>query len=454
MIRKWPRLLKIIPSAVLCALGVHELAAASSMLENVRQATRGMQRTAGRNDSLVPFEAGTSARIPLNLRLLDQTAPKSRIGNRPWAGLVFPMNEGLIAARYLDRGFRSLSTFAARKVYVMNRPLEAIARGDSWFSKRRSLDQLSPSEKYDLLVGDLAGTLTQAIWNEGVRYENNGEIAPWMGICDGSAAASALAPEPIHDLVLRDPIFGNEFTLYASDIKALASLHYSEYVVRTSIVGGRCEHSSGTLPLPGESPQCESLNPASWHRSLLFFNGIQQRPLFIDTSPNLEVWNSPIISYSFEYFDVRTSKSVSSLDQALVRRSDFKYDPRSGSRAPSTEFIVGVRMTISTSGGSARSTSGPQPATPIRRNYAYELELDSFQNLLGGEWLSKDRPDFAWIMDRQKLPMSTADEELLHPRWDGGVVPPDWHPAIQRASARVQTTGAIIRHLLEQSSRP
>jgi hypothetical protein len=451
MIMKWSDSMRM--TLPVLALWAHESAVASPVLDSVRHASRGIYRSAGRNDSLTPLETGSTASIPLNLRLLDQSAPKSKLGVRPWAGFPFSMREGMIAARYLDRGFRSQGNFASRKAYVRNRPLEAIARGDSWFSKRRSLDQLSPAEKYDLLAGDLSGTLTQAIWNEGSRYESDGEIAHWVGICDGSAAASALTPEPIRDLVLRDPIFGNEFTLYASDIKALAALHYSEYVVKTSIVGGRCERGSSALPSPGESPSCESLNPASWHRSILFFNGIKQSPLFIDTSPNLEVWNTPVISYSFEYFDVRNSKIVGSLEQALVRRSDFRDDPRSLSRTPSTEFIVGVEMTISTAGGSARSTSGPQPATPVKRVYTYELELDGFMNLIGGEWLSKERPDFAWVLNRQPFPLSRADEELHFPEWSGGTIPPDWRPAIQRSSAKVETMGAIIRTLIQQSSK-
>jgi hypothetical protein len=429
------------------------IANADTILETIQRASRGLERSIGRNDSMGTFENGAGQTIPLNLRLLDQTAPKSRLGTRPWASFPFPMTQGLIAARYLDPGFLRLGSFSARNAYVKNRPLEVIARGDTWFSQRRSLDRLSPAEKYDLLVGDLSGTLTNAIWNEGERYEKNGGIASWVGICDGSSAASALAPEPVRDLVLRDPIFGNEFTLYASDIKALASLHYSEYVVKTPIVGGRCESSGSSLPPAGSSPSCESLNPASWHRAILFFNGIRNTPLFIDTSPNLEVWNTPVISYSMEYFDVRNSKAVESLDQALIKRSDFQNDPRASSRAPTSQLLVGVRMMISTSSGAARSTSGPQPATPLKRAYEYELELDGFLNLVGGEWLSKERPDFAWLLLREKFPSSSGDEELQYPQWTGGTIPADWRPAIQRASARVQTTGAIIRHLLEQSSK-
>ena len=54
---------------------------------------------------------------------------------------------------------------------------------------------LSPSEKYDLLVGDKNFTLTKAMWNEGLGYYNrNGSVERWMGICHGWAIAAYMYP--------------------------------------------------------------------------------------------------------------------------------------------------------------------------------------------------------------------------------------------------------------------
>jgi hypothetical protein len=412
----------------------------------------GLRRSATPKDSLDPIEQDAQESAPLNLRLLDQKAPRSRTGTHPWTLHYWALKDGLIAARYLDSSFNFRSSFSARRAYVENKPLRSVVEGFSW-SRRKALDKLSPSEKYDLLVGDLAGTLTESIWKLGERYERSGGIAAWAGICDGSAAASALLPEPVSDLVVRDPIFGHEFTLFASDIKALASLHFSEFLIKTPIVGGRCESPSPGLPVPGTSPSCESINPGSWHRAVLFLNGMKQRPIFIDTSPHAEVWNTPVVSYQFDYFDVRTGMAASNLDQAVVRVAEFKNDPRSLKRAPGTQGVVGVRMTITTATGYATSLNGAHPAQLQKRLYTYELEIDSHLNILGGEWLGDERPDFAWTLAPGRFPKSQADELLNSPKWESDVVPGDWRPAIVSASSKAQTMGAIIRRLVDESSR-
>src|SRR5690606_32180514 len=108
----------------------------------------------------------------------------------------WPLAKGGLAHRYvLDEDF------ATWKEYL------------DWFTsiptanliKENKLHALSPAEKYDLLVGDKAGTLTQTMWREGAVYWNeHGDVETWMGYCHGWAAASFLLPRPTKTVYLKD----------------------------------------------------------------------------------------------------------------------------------------------------------------------------------------------------------------------------------------------------------
>ncbi len=87
----------------------------------------------------------------------------------------WPIYKGVLGNRYSDWNLEALGTdWAKRHNYVQeadkvaSKILEkALATGAPNAS---SLDNLSPAEKYDILVGDTNFTLTKKMWAEGKRY--------------------------------------------------------------------------------------------------------------------------------------------------------------------------------------------------------------------------------------------------------------------------------------------
>lgn len=254
-----------------------------------------------------------------------------------------------------------------------------------------------------------------------------------------------MLPEPKHPVVLRDARYGRSLTFEASDIKALASLLFSEISLNVPIVGGRCNSSS-----LDNSPSCESLNPAAWFRALHVIMGIHHDRMFIDVTPTLEVWNSPITSYRTKFYNVLSRRTHENLDEVMVAYSDYKsQDNYSHKRHPNTQYIVGVQTEVIIPAGYTTTTRGINPAKLIKKNYQYDLELDGLGTLLGGEWLST-HPDFLWALKKGFRPKTSADR-IIGEEWDGGEVPQSWTGILRQSSRKGQPMGSIVYWLLGES---
>src|SRR5690606_33197624 len=135
---------------------------------------------------------------------------------------------------------------------------------DKIFSmSQRDLDKLSPSEKYDLLLGDFNFGLTKqekAEVKQAMRNDD-GEIPYWFGLCHGWAAASYMESEPGEKAAVLSPD-GLLLNFYSADLKALFSRHYSDAKVRTNFIGGRCNEQKVKRDAQGRvlQPECRDVN--------------------------------------------------------------------------------------------------------------------------------------------------------------------------------------------------
>ncbi|MES3036942.1 MAG: hypothetical protein V4736_03465, partial [Bdellovibrionota bacterium] len=141
--------------------------------------------------SLQDFLAGGA--FLTNLQEMDRKKLlESKVLRQPWSGDYWAYARGIIGARYRDEKFRRLADWKVRFDYVVANPLAAVVQQGS-----DSIQKLSPSEKYDLLVGDMDSTLTRGMWEEGKRYYDvNGDVEGWMGICHGWAPAAIMEERP------------------------------------------------------------------------------------------------------------------------------------------------------------------------------------------------------------------------------------------------------------------
>ena len=242
---------------------------------------------------------------------------------------------------------------------------------------------LSPSEKYDLYVGDYNYSLR----NE-VSTRSNRDAQYWEGICDGWAPASMNHREPTPKTVTNPD--GVIIPFGSADIKALLSYYYAYiYQGNTSQEGRRCPPRRGIFGgiFTRPSPDCrEDLNAGTFHLIMTNKIGLEKKGFIADIENNAEVWNHPFMKYSSE----------------LVSTGNPVEDS-----VPNTAKTVKVRTTVTYTDESELNTWTPVIGTAYQiyseRNYEYILDLDGAGNILGGRWESKERPDFLWTRDTAKI---------------------------------------------------
>lgn len=90
-----------------------------------------------------------------------------------------------MGARYADPSFPANPDWKKNYDYIRANPTANILASGS----AARINRMSPSEKYDALIGDSSETLTRAMWAEGKRYyDTHGDVESWMGICHGWSA--------------------------------------------------------------------------------------------------------------------------------------------------------------------------------------------------------------------------------------------------------------------------
>ncbi|HET9237725.1 MAG TPA: hypothetical protein VFO10_10765 [Oligoflexus sp.] len=269
---------------------------------------------------------------------------------------------------------------------------------------------LSPAEKYDVLLNDnsfptleservrtlIMKTIPAVDGESNPDYVAGYEIPGWEGLCHGWAPAALNFQEPTKS-VTRKLRNGNSVTFYPADIKALLTYYQQEpgnRSTRTDFVSQRCNDDFKALKAQldageitraqynsaRESSACRDMNAASLHILLANEIGVKKTGFVVDVTRDIEVWNQPVNSYR--------SNVVSESDKASV------------GAAPGTvkEVTIRTRMKYSVEVDYNKSTPANSVAGVVESyaDYEYVLELDGAGKIIGGRWISEDRPDFAW----------------------------------------------------------
>ncbi|HXH29720.1 MAG TPA: hypothetical protein VNJ01_02795 [Bacteriovoracaceae bacterium] len=232
---------------------------------------------------------------------------------------------------------------------------------------------LSPSEKFDLLRGDYEYSLKKE-----VSKIANPQALGWEGICHGWAPASINHNEPLPK-VMKNPD-GIEIPFGSADIKGLVSYFYAHaYKVRsTRQMGLRCyrEETEGVA-------QCtDDLNAGAFHIVLTNMIGIHNTGFVADLVRTTQVWNHPIYGYE--------STVVGHLPPG----------PRA---APGTDTVIRLKTEVkygSEFTNNWEATNGTSQQVFYTKIFEYDLELSTYGDILGGEWVSENRPDFLWMKDK------------------------------------------------------
>ncbi|OZG75398.1 hypothetical protein BTA51_03200 [Hahella sp. CCB-MM4] len=322
---------------------------------------------------------------------------KAALSDQPWSDDYWGLYKGSLGNRYADPKLQDAwpSNWYEHWLFATSthQPQEYIDNNEIEF--------LSPSEKYDLLVGDSEYTLTKNMWESGKAYwDRNGSVETWMGLCHGWAPAAYMLPRPKHSVTLTSPE-GRDIKFYPADIKALGTLLWAEASPNVRFIGGRCNTKRPETDENGriQDQACFDSNPGSWHKAIVNQIGVNKRSFVIDATYDYEVWNQPVLSYVYNYFNPQTGESYESAQDAIIAMTDYTNDKFSQYRGSEATQIVGVQMRVTymvETGPMHREIDRPSYDGAFSVRYMYDLELDSEGNIIGGEWYTNRHPDFLW----------------------------------------------------------
>lgn len=355
-----------------------------------------------------------------------------------WSGHYWPHYQGSLGVRYRDSNFVTLKENKEQwKKFKELMDMLPI------YTYRGNVNVLSPAEKYDLLVGDSNMTLTHYSWELGEKAQKMGRVPTWRGLCDGWASAAQKMPRPRKSVTLKSPL-GQNITFYPEDIKALGSLLYSRAQKKVVFLGKRC-YSPVVSIFNGS---CDGTNPGALHKALVNRIGAMKKTFVADASTSAEVWNYPVKSYKFTYFNVfneEESSNFRKVTELFTKEARFK---KSGRRHENTYAIVGVKAEVTYADmrdAHNLEIDGTEQDKNLVKTYYYDLELDRNYNILGGEWIGKIRPDFIWAPNDIAYPLSSVEKKTKP------VTQTEITQAAQVASQVGQPLSMIVEKLFELS---
>jgi len=189
----------------------------------------------------------------------------------------------------------------------------------------------------------------------------------WEGLCHGWAPASFFFTEP-RPITLTNPD-GINVPFGSSDIKALLTYFVAEYSSSTRnkrFVGDRCKYDLDSNEEAADSSACSDINAGSFHVIIANQIGIMKQGFLGDRDRGIEVWNQPIMGY----------------DTSVTRT-------RSTSRG--TDVTVSTRMYYGQETSPRWDAHDPRI---VYETFRYTLNLDRNGNIVGGDHITFNRPDF------------------------------------------------------------
>ncbi|MBF0298139.1 MAG: hypothetical protein HQK51_05430 [Oligoflexia bacterium] len=406
------------------------------------------------DDDLVDNIVYNRASIVRNIFDIDKTnLTKAQLEVQPWSDDYWPFYKGVLAFRYADPNLESVEEDDKawenyHKNFLKNPTSNYISSG--------KIDLLSPAEKYDLLVGDDEKfSMTKLMWEEGEEYyKSSGKVETWMGICHGWAVASFMSPRPLNPVTVNS--FNNKYkiTFYPSDIKALYSLFWANSNYPQYLIGGRCGLKEKDKEIKRDStsgrildPECFDTNPGTWHMSVVNQLGVSKKSFIIDAAYDYEVWNQPMISYEYTYFNPENFENYNDAKSATILLKEYTKDKFKSFRSVNAEYVVGIKMKITYGSETTPHHLNDSPTLDslITASYIYDLELDKDGKIIGGEWYNDSHPDFLWTPDGEVKPYIILDK-MISNKWNPLTesLPANWAEYAKKASQFKIPLGRII----------
>ncbi len=343
--------------------------------------------------------------------------------DKPWSAGFFPSWFDGVAGRW-SKGFLSeLFGYSVKSEKdIIKVLLLATVGAEKQYDK---LFELSPMEKYDLVLGDYKFGATRR--ELGMRGHTRLYMAFWVGYCNGVSAAAIQEREPFRrvDVIGAD---GYRIPFHPYDIKGLLGVVYYKVDYESySRLGQRCKdriydpyHKDSTGSNDDEMPtepefkrydraECRGVNPATFVLALQNRLGIAKESFVIDKMQDLKVSNHPIGDARVDILKGPYNLNLSTYGDVaapgVTKLVDVKISVWLGSTALSDSKAVNEE--IDESRGLYRRIGFVPEEEDNPRIYYATLELDRWHRIVGGEWGIRDdrggyahsnqSPDFAWF---------------------------------------------------------
>jgi len=324
--------------------------------------------------------------LPLSGRLSDD-----RLG---WSETYWPANKGGIAYRWSHPDPQPFK-------YHLNTKQELLKMSE------KEIGMLSPSELYDIAQGDYNYTLTKKVLNS---------VSPkdlwWEGICHGWSLAAANYPEPAPVIITnRD---GIRVPFGSSDVKGLLAMHdaynykgtYAQIGMRCNASGkvpgegdGRDANPNPPLPEVANTADCKDVNAGAFHVAVSNMIGVHSKSFVADVDRFNDIWNQPVTGYSSQILaeePVTSEHRSAGIERRIRIATKFVYGEELKFWTPELE-ATGIKNFVS-----KQPVTGTEHQEFRFKNYEYIIELDYKGNVTGGEWVTETRPDFMWMITRDK----------------------------------------------------
>ncbi|MEX0798119.1 MAG: hypothetical protein WD025_01665 [Bacteriovoracaceae bacterium] len=307
------------------------------------------------------------------------------------------------------------SNYYKRDFFDITRPQKV---ADVRLMSQEDIDRLSPAEKYDVYVYLLTGKDNGFKLTKDVLGFTAPNDAYWEGVCHGWSSAALEFKEPRPLSISKRGITLN---LGSSDLKALLSYYHAAMTrnwvtakkSNTGRVGERCSVAfskeawllkdgveyyktivGGKVQLNKVPQDCVATDPGAFHVVLANMIALKNQGFVAEVVRDSEVWNQPV--YKYETKKITETKNISK----QAARGTFK------------QVEVKTRMHYANDGGRMfwindgtddefyawwSQTTGTSNYRHDSKEFHYILDLDRRGNIIGGQWLSYERPDFLWL---------------------------------------------------------
>jgi inner membrane protein len=308
-----------------------------------------------------------------------------RLPSSPWSSSFFPSWYGGAAGRWQDPRpvllWRTLTGFELPARDAALELLRSAAGGDRAAQER--LFRLSPTEKYDLSVGDYSFAASR----HALEQTHNRSPHPrfWFGLCNGVAAAALATAEPYRVVEATNPD-GFVVRFHPNDVKALLALSYYE-TASLELLGGAC----GVISF--DAGAVCSMNPGSLVLAILNRIGIAKRSFLVDVHPSVQMQQYPVAGARVAVLRAPYPAGTAADGTDLAGRAATLVDVAIRLDVSSTEldYAAADRLDGAEAGGTYRKVG----AREVSFTYPATLALDAEGEIVGGRWNGTgDGPDF------------------------------------------------------------